>query len=213
MTTTGQATKTDAGAGEPVVARYGSYYRNMRYIMVTLVIAFGLWFGYDGFIGYPEHNRKYDEIFSRQEEAARRQDNEAAARAAEELRKHGARKTDTDIAFQKWLCFGLPPLGLAYLGFVLYRSRGTFRLEGKRLNIPGGRTLDLSQVKSVDNTLWDRKGIAVVHYDGGSFKLDDFIYEAKPIRAIHAAIMKQLSPAEAAKDERDVAAADADAAE
>jgi hypothetical protein len=196
-----------------VVARFGSYYRNMRYIMVTLVIAFGAWFGYDGFVGYPEHNRKYDEIARRMEEAQRREDNENAARAAEELRKHGARKTDTDIAFQKWLCFSLPPLGLAYLAFVLYRSRGEFRLEGSRLSIPGGKTLDLSQVKSVDNTLWDRKGIAIVNYDGGSFKLDDFIYEAKPIRAIHEAIMKRVAPTEAAKDHRDALASEADAAE
>lgn len=203
MTQTNPTSTTPAAGNEPIVARYGSYYRNMRYIMVTLVIAFGAWFGYDGFVGYPEHNRKYDEIERRQQEAARRQDNDAAAQLAEELRKHGARKTPTDIALQKWLSFVLPPLGLAYLGFVLYRSRGEFRLEGTRLSVPGGKQLDLSQVKSVDNALWDRKGIAVVNYDGGQFALDDFIYDAKPIRAIHAAIMKQVSPKDAAADHRD----------
>lgn len=202
MTQTNQASATPAERGEPIVARYGSYYRNMRYIMVTLVVAFGAWFGYDGFVGYPEHNRKYDEIFSRQEEAQRRQDNETAARLADELRKHGARKTPTDIALQKWLSFLLPPIGLAYLAFVLHRSRGEYRLEGTRLFLPGGRQLDLAQVKSVDNALWDRKGIAVVKYDGGQFQLDDFIYEAKPIRAIHAALMQRVAPKDPTPDQR-----------
>ena len=194
----------------PVVARYGAYYRNMRYIMVTLIVAFGVWFGYDGFYGYPEHNRKYDEIAARQQAAIDANDDTARATAAEELRKHGARKTDTDIALQKILCFVLPPLGLLYLGFILYRSRGEYRLADGVLHAPGHPPVPLSEITGIDDALWDRKGISVITYAApggatGRITLDDFIYEAKPIREIHKAVKHHLHPdaPEPAEEPRD----------
>lgn len=194
----------------PVVARFGAYYRNMRYIMVTLIVAFGVWFGYDGFYGYPEHNRKYDEIEARQQAAERAGDDTGRATAAEELRKHGARKTNTDIALQKILCFVLPPLGLLYLGYILYRSRGEYRLVDGVLHAPGHAPVPLSQVTAMDDALWDRKGISVISYASaggatGHITLDDFIYEAKPIREIHKAVKHHLYPnaEEPAEEPRD----------
>jgi hypothetical protein len=191
----------------PIVARYGSYYRNMRYIMTTLIVAFGFWFMYDGFVGYPEHNRKYAEIEARRSAAENSGDNVAQATAAEELRKHGTKKTNTDIALQKILGFSLPPLGIAYLLSVLYRSRGEYRLEGDTLHVPGHGAVPLATVTEVDNRLWERKGIATVRYGGGGtrlFKLDDFVYDAKPIRAIHERLMKQVSPETAGPDRREL---------
>src|SRR5690554_2999721 len=48
----------------PIVARAGRYYRNTRYIMGVVLIAMGLWFGYDGFKGWPEENRKVAQLES-----------------------------------------------------------------------------------------------------------------------------------------------------
>src|SRR5258708_3069385 len=51
--------------GQPVAtitANAGSYYRNTGYIMAIGCIGMGLWFGYDGFINWPQGNIKFEQI-------------------------------------------------------------------------------------------------------------------------------------------------------
>src|SRR6266568_6618107 len=48
-----QANLADAG---PIVARFGRYYRNTRYLMFLLFMGFGIYCIYDGFWKYPAEN-------------------------------------------------------------------------------------------------------------------------------------------------------------
>jgi len=177
----------DLQPGEPIVARAGSYYRRARYIMAVLLIAGGMWFGYDGWIGWPEENRKHAEISAQLEEATVAGDQERAAQLASELKEY-SHHSDLDLALQKLLFFVLPVGGVGVLIWTLYNSRGEYRLEGRRLSVPGHPEIDLDQVTKIDKQLWDRKGIAYVEYDTGAqsgrLRLDDFVYDAKPTREI-----------------------------
>lgn len=178
-----EVAQTPAAAAGPVIARPGRYYRNARYIMVALVIGFGIYFLYDGFVGYPAKN-------------------DAERAKPENINERGEfigklPYSEWDILLQKVLGFALPPVGVAYLAFILYRSRGEYRMDGTTITIPGHPPFDLDDVTSLDRKLWDRKGIAKVTYqtpDGktGTATLDDFIYDRKPTDQIYDAIVASL---------------------
>jgi hypothetical protein len=175
------ATATVAGSGEVLVARASREYRVKRGIIVVMLIGMGLWFGYDGFIGWPKENQLIKDTKA-QIEPARKANEEAKVRELEvklgTLKEH----SELDLLWQRLLCYSLPPLGLVVLGVALYRSRGTYRLADNILHAPGHPPVPLDAIRSIDKTHWDRKGIAYVNYElpngaKGSVVLDDFIYQ------------------------------------
>jgi hypothetical protein len=173
--------------GNIIIAQGSGEYRVKRYIMVAVIIGMGLWFGYDGFKRWPAQNARIDQI----EQEQRSPDltpEQREALAKERKGLPGTKHSDTDLLWQKILFFTLPPLGLAYLVWTLYNSRGRYRLEGTHLSVPGHPTIELDQITKIDKQLWDRKGIAYIDYDAngrtGTLRLDDFVYQAKPTRDI-----------------------------
>lgn len=206
------------GGGETIVATAGSYYRNMRYLMSAVIVGMGLWFAYDGWYAYPKQNIEFHEKKALVAELVTKRTalegstdpaekatyetltDEHAKVSAElkELKEH----TSTDLLIQRGLGFVLPPAGLAMLGWALYNSRGKVRLANEVLEVPGHPAIPLGSVTSLDNTLWDRKGIAYVHYDvggkQGKARLDDFVYDRKPVDAIYDAIRLKLAGPEGA---------------
>jgi hypothetical protein len=182
-------TAVPESSSEPIVATAGQYYRNMRYLMCVGLIAVGIWFGYDGFVGYPQKNRQIAELKQLHEQAARNGEQVKAAQLLEQLKQLGDEKTDWDMMLQKVLCVALPALGIGILVWALYRSRGEYRLEGNLLYVPGKPPVPFENITEIDRHLWDRKGIAKIHYDlgdgrKGKLTLDDFVYERPPTDAI-----------------------------
>jgi hypothetical protein len=178
---------TPPSGGNIIIARASTEYRIKRYIMVAVVIGMGLWFGYDGFKRWPAENARIERI----EQEQRRTDLTAEQRdqlVKERKALPGTRHSDTDLLWQKILFFTLPPLGIAYLAWTIYNSRGHYRLEGTRLAVPGHPAIDLDHITKIDKQLWDRKGIAYIEYDTGAgtgtLRLDDFVYQAAPTREI-----------------------------
>lgn len=200
-------TRTDSTSQEPhndppdIVARAASYYRNTRYLMVAMLIGMGAWFAYDGWVGWPEQNRQFHRLSS-EIDAAESAGDEAKKTDLIEQRKKFDEHSDTDILFQKALAVVLPPLGLLTLFWALRNSRGEFRLSGggQTLHVPGHGAVRFDQVRRLDKKLWDRKGIAFVDYEpaeGGPtrrFKLDDFVYERKPIDEIYERLEQYVTP-------------------
>ena len=182
----------------PIVARAGRYYRNARYLMFAIIMATGAWFLYDGFVKYPAENAEYDVLLQQQAalERAPVRDEAALVGIAQSL-KEKTRHREFGILLQKILGFTLLPTGLALLVYWLYRSRGEIRLEDSVITLPGHPPIPLNAIDEVDKEFWDRKGIAFVYYsldDGtnGKFRLDDFIYQAHPIRAIMQRVEDEL---------------------
>ena len=194
-----------------IVARAGQYYRNTRYLMCALLIGAGLWFAYDGWIGWPEHNRKVAEVKGRIAAAEQSGDQNAAAAARTELGKMSKEKSSSDILLQKVLALSLPPLGLALLARALHSSRGAYRLSGNTLSVPGHPPITLDQITRIDKRLWDRKGIAYLDYEApgrsGRIKLDDFVYDRTPTDAIYERIERSVAPSPALEAETTEAAA------
>jgi hypothetical protein len=162
-----------------VVAKAGRYYRVARYMMTLLLMGYGAWSIYDGFVSWPHWTESHP-----REKA----------------------KTDTDIMLNKVLGVVLPPMGLIILGWAVYSSRGEYRLENGILRVPGHPPVPLEKIQSIKREVWDRKGIAYVDYDlgdsgghgsdaksgRGRFKIDDFVYEREPADQIFKAIEGSL---------------------
>src|SRR5688500_19026604 len=89
-----------------LVARYGRYYRNTRYIIFVLFLGFAVWCIRDGFFVWPKMN--------------------ADARAAGKPEPHPG----WDIPFNRALAIALPPLAVFLVARALYNSRGEYRLTG-----------------------------------------------------------------------------------
>lgn len=182
-----------------IVARAAPYYRNTRYIMAAMLIGMGAWFAYDGWIGWPEQNRQFDRLSAEIDAADKAGDDDTRTQLIQERKaynEHGK----MDILFQKLLAITLPPLGVFTLYWALRNSRGEFRLSGQTLDVPGHDAVNFDQIRRLDKKLWDRKGIAYIDYEpsgGGElrrFKLDDFVYQRKPIDEIYDRIDKYVTP-------------------
>ena len=185
--------------GDVVVARAGSYYRNTRYLMAAMCVLGGLWFAYDGWVGWPESTRLHEEAKVKLKEAQDANDSEKIQLYSDQMTENKFHD-EHDILLQKRLAFALPPIGVAILAWSLYRSRGAYRLEGKSLSVPGHPTVALDDITKIDKQKWDRKGIVHLNYEKadkktGVITLDDFIYDRPPTDEIFKRVEDYLLPA------------------
>lgn len=182
-----------------IVARPSHHYRDYRakrVLMTVMLIAGGLWFAYDGYIGWPRENARIEQL-KKDVEVARRANDEAKVRQLDvELGKLEFRN-ETSINTQKYLAIGLPLLGVVILAWSFYQSRGAYRLADNVLTVPGHPPVPLDAITSIDKTDWDRKGIAYLHYElpgptpaKGRVCLDDFVYQREPVAAIFKHIQR-----------------------
>jgi hypothetical protein len=176
--------ESDANGTEAdIVARAGGYYRNARYLLVTIMLALGFWFAYDGFINWPNERERFASMSAREQ--------------AEAKKPH----TDWDIGIQKGLAYLLIPGAPILLGLFLYRSRGEIRLTGSTLHAPGHPPVAFDQIRELDMTQWERKGIAYVGYKLppakaiATLKLDDFVYQRDAIDEIVKRVEAHLATA------------------
>ena len=189
----GQSPPPSAASGE-IVARAGRYYRNARYLMVLICVGLGLWFAYDGWVAWPNENRKYAEISAKLETARAVGNKDEASKLQEELKGLKEHK-GYDIPLQRILGGALPLAGIGLLCWALYNSRGAYRFADDTLHAPGHPAVPVDAIRQIDKQKWDRKGIAYIDYEvpgapggTGRIKLDDFVYEQAPTQAILARI-------------------------
>lgn len=166
-------------AAQMIVAKPAVSYRLRFGLMSLAFIALGLWFGYDGFFGYPAANAAFK--------------HRADYHIGDPL-PH----TNMDILFQKTLLVLLPIAGLILLFWCFYRSRSQLRLEGATFHAPGHPPVDLNSITTINKKNWDRKGLAYLSYDQGgatgTIRIDDFAYERGPTDAIFKRIEEYLLP-------------------
>ncbi len=161
---------TDAAAESQtdIVAGPGKYYRNARYIIVAMALGAGLWFAYDGFVKWPNQLSAFQAMTAEQQAGQRKP------------------HAESDIVLQQRIAIVLLAAAPLMLGFFLYRSRGSYRLTGTTLQVPGHPPVPFEAIVGIDKSKWERKGIAGVDYmleERGAVRrliLDDFVYDQAP---------------------------------
>ena len=181
-----------------IVARPGRYYRNARYIMTAICVGLGLWFMYDGWVGWPRENERHAQVSAQLDTARATGNKDAESKLQEELKSikhHGG----FDIPLQRILGVTLPLAGVALLCWALYNSRGTYRFADNTLHVPGHPPVPVDAIRQIDKQKWERKGIAYIDYEvagggKGRIKLDDFVYEQAPTQAFLTRIELLVAP-------------------
>lgn len=184
---------------EVIEARAGRYYRNARYLIVLLLVGWGVWSIKDGFRAYPQENLQFMQREFENLAPENRPDGvspehlahfeyDAILLLGERMGYHLPHPA-LDIPLNRIFGTVLPPIGVLFLAWVLYNSRGVYRMHGQTLSVPGHGEIPIDSIRGIDKSKWDKKGIAWVEYQkpGGStgrFKLDDFVYQAEPVRKI-----------------------------
>jgi hypothetical protein len=197
---TAAATAPISGTMQDLIASPDPGYRWKHLIMSVLLVAGGLWFAYDGWIKWPNENRRADHIQRDKDAASSKGDKAENDRLAKEL-ANISKHSDLDIAIQKLLACALPAAGLFWGVWTLYETRGQLRMIGDTLEVPGHPPISYDNIRRIDKRKWDRKGVAYLHYEHGIppqtgvLKLDDFAYERKPTDEILERIERQVLPA------------------
>jgi hypothetical protein len=161
-------------AGEIIAPRDSWFFR--KWLGISLVvIGFGGYFLYDGYVGWPRANAEQIALGRKPEH------------------------TDTDLALQKIIGYSLIPVGLWMLLRTLRNTRGQYRLtEDNTLHVPGHPPVPLDAIRSIDEAKWDRKGLAFIEYElngkSGTVRLDDFAYERTPTDHIHDRLVAAIVP-------------------
>jgi hypothetical protein len=163
-----QQTPSSSGT---IVATADRTYRLKRFALVLILLVYGGLSIRDGFVKYPA-------------------DNARARTQGLDIMPHPG----YDVQLNKYLGMILPPLALVFFSWTFYVSRGKYRFDGSAVHVPGHPAVPLIAMRKIDRSKWDRKGIAYVEYQfpgtskGGTFKLDDFVYQRNPTDQIFARI-------------------------
>ena len=141
-----------------------------RHLFVTvLMFGMGCWFGYDGFVGYPATD------------AATLYRNIEGSDAPEgfNLEAFKKQKTQTQYGFTFLALLAAAAVG----GHLWAVSRFRFEFDDGGFTFEGRRH-GYDEIKNVDRTLWEKKGIVTISGDGFSVKLDAWHHTG--VRDFHA---------------------------
>lgn len=129
-----------------------------RHLFVTLLMAgLGCWFGYDGFVGYPKTDAA---VLYRSIEGS-------DAPTGYDLDGFKRQKIQTQYGFT-FLAF----LAALIIGGHLWAvSKFAFEFDEGGFSVDGKRHA-YGEIKAVDRSQWEKKGIARISGEGFSVKLD-----------------------------------------
>lgn len=176
----------------------------MRYLVLAAVcLGLGVWFAYDGFIGYPqqlEYAEAYAEIQKLPSREIEQRWTELTAEKGwpSKLPSKSAEEIQSDIYGQYFwsaLSFlvGIPAL------LLVIRSRGTWVEPTETgLTTSWGQSMNYVDVQSLNKRKWAKKGIARATYRDGNttrtFTFDDFKYDREPIGEMLRSLEAVLKP-------------------
>ena len=156
-------------------------------LMTLMFVGFGLYFLYDGFIGYPKKNKIFEEhqrfVEIQEEKEAFLADGNLRADWKALATEKGYPEQDewidyaatkgwpeeppekfhstTDQFFFGALCIGI---GLAVLGTMMINRSKVLRGDDISFTSPKGERVLFATAYRIDKRKWDNKGLAYVHY-------------------------------------------------
>ena len=151
-------------------------------------LGFGCWSVYDGKVKYPMVERTFQKYNSegRFEEWVSVAGQKGWKKDPKEERgPEGERLkyiySEWDIRTQFIMAAVCLPIGLFILGRLIYTAPRKVAADDEALYATNGIKIPFAAIREIDKKKWDRKGIAVVHYEldgkAGKTTLDDWIFK------------------------------------
>lgn len=175
-------------AAEPsgdIVARVDFQYRWRSWAVAIFLLGMGVFCLHDGFIAYPRDNAAWEKMGDRVDRPARPPHDPAG------------------VLFNQFAGIVCTALGIPFLVWREYRSRGAYRLSGRILHVPGQTPIPFEHIQGLDLTRWDRKGIAILECrDSGKGRqvlLNDMIYDRGPTDRIVKQVEEHLAAIDSAE--------------
>jgi hypothetical protein len=172
----------------PAEARISPIWKKQKLFVALFMIAIGGWFFWDGFVGYPRSNERW-EAHQRHLVEGRLADwpDYAKSRGWVPTPPHKLFKK-SDIIGQ-YVFGGIGTLlGIIVLIYWATQKNQFVRTDENAVYTPRGTTVPFPAITGLGKKRWDAKGIAVVRYelDGrkGQFLLDDYKFDTEPTRKI-----------------------------
>lgn len=194
----------------PAEARISPLWSKQKLFVSLFFIAVGCWFWWDGLVGYPRKNERYQEW--RKFEVAGRQ-SEWPAYAQEKgwlvdewpkyLREHNLTNRPPELAFGRDKIIGQYVFGtvttlvgaLLLLYWFTHRRR-VLRSDAEAVYTASGTRVPFEAINGIGKKKWESKGIAKVRYvlEGRQreFVVDDYKFEMEPTRQILTEIEERL---------------------
>ena len=200
----GHLSSPDEEAAVLIEAPVSAWFFKRCLLLGLLLGGMGLYFCYDGFIGYPKQNRNadiYDAFLAGKEgqpfaSVSESEKVDAPLYAAHEAAGEGKswaahaaslhlpaeppkRHTDADIATQKRIAVALG-LGaiLVAIWSIVHRGRA-WSMNGERIRTPWNTQFSAGSITDIDRRRWDRGIALLISNDKDRFlklKLDDYKY-------------------------------------
>ncbi len=193
----------------PLIARASNTVRNKNLLIVAMCIVFAAWFGYDGFVGWPQRN---DRLVQQMLDESQHPDTSKIkpeyldpikswpgfARSDIPQRQHMADiakdqgrsefKTDTDILVQKLIVLGLSLASIGAIWWFIHCQKRRAIAEQNTVSPSPGITIPWEKITIVDNSRWKKTGIVDITYttDAGpqKAKFDDYELDREPLLLI-----------------------------
>jgi hypothetical protein len=179
-------------------ARVTPIWKRQKFFLALFLLGAGGYFFFDGFVGYPRSNERWLAY-----EQFRTQEN-LEAWPAHARERHWTQTPphkfydQRDLAGQ--MVFGVlfTLLGGVTLVYWLGQKDRFFKMDQEAIVIPSGARVEFGEIVALEKKKWDSKGLAKASYRVGAgrktFMLDDYKFDAKPIRRILEEIEHRMGP-------------------
>ena len=184
----------------PAEARISPIWRKQKLFVAIFMMAIGGWFFFDGFIGYPRSNRRFD-AYTHHEKEGRLAEWPAYATSkgwvVDPAKQPKKRFSNQDIIGQ--YVFGAlgTIAGALLLIYWFTQKNRILRSDQEAVYTPAGTRVPFGAITGLGKKKWESKGIAVVRYElegkKGQFLVDDYKFETEPTRQILREIEDSLT--------------------
>ena len=150
----------------------------IRLVVVAIITLIGgLWFSYDGFVGYP-HQQKVALAYVQFQEEGRVNQWPGYAKSQGWAVTPETPKSDSDIWLQRLLGAVALPIGLVF-GLATLRSMGRYvACDDEGIFTGSSPKVPFDAITQIDKSRWQKKGIVVVRYElngkTGRIVMDDW---------------------------------------
>lgn len=170
----------------PAEARITKLWTQQKGIIPFLFLAYAAWFLWDGFIGYPRSNERWDAHEARKDKAGE-WEKYCAERGWKTEVPH-RRLEGKDILGQFVVGGMTGAIGLFALIYWQRQRRTVVRSDEEGVTTPSGKRVPYTAITHVDKRRWKAKGLSTVRYTlngvNGQFTLDDAKHDPKALDTI-----------------------------